>query len=219
MKMPSNTALLVLFAIAIALTGCSEKRASEERAGSEKPVSAHETDPHGSNPHGGANPADPHAPAGATAANVKFTAPDGWVAEKPSSSMRQAQYKLPRVAGDPEDAEMVVFYFQGGGGGVQANIDRWIGQFTKADGSPATGQAKIDRGESHGIPLTTVDVSGTYLASSGAMMDGAVKKENFRMLAAVAETSAGPWFFRLTGPAKTVAKWAPSYRQFLDSIQ
>jgi len=35
---------------------------------------------------------------------LHFKAPDGWVTEKPTSSMRAAQYKLPKADGDPEDA-------------------------------------------------------------------------------------------------------------------
>jgi hypothetical protein len=44
-------------------------------------------------------------------------------------------------------------------------------------------------------------------------------KKNFRMLAAIAETTSGPWFFKLTGPEKTVANWEPSFEKFLDSIE
>jgi hypothetical protein len=163
-------------------------------------------------------PASAHASAVATGP-LKFTAPSDWESEQPSSSMRQAQYRLPRVEGDPEDAEVVVFYFQGGGGGVQANIDRWIGQFSKPDGSPATDTAKTTKREAHGIPLTVVDVSGTYAAGMGPMMQETKSKPNFRMLAAVAEAPSGPWFFKFTGPARTVAKWEASFQTFLDSIQ
>ena len=133
--------------------------------------------------------------------------------------MRKAQYLLPRVAGDSEDAEMVVYYFQGQGGSVQANVDRWISQFTKPDGTPASDSAKVSRKESHGIPLTIVDVSGTYVASMGPMQAEAKPKQKFRMLAAVAEASSGPWFFKLTGPTKTVAKWEASFLAFLGTIQ
>jgi hypothetical protein len=159
----------------------------------------------------------PATPRGSGTA-LKFTAPAGWIAETPSSGMRKAQYTLPRVEGDPEDAKMVVFFFEGQGGSVQANIDRWIGQFTKADGSPATDAARVSKKESHGIPLTIVDVSGTYKESMGPMTP-MTPKPNFRMLAAVAETGAGPWFFKLTGPAKTLTKWEPSFHAFLDTIE
>ncbi len=132
--------------------------------------------------------------------------------------MRKAQYKLPHVEGETEDAELAVFYFQGGGGGVQANIDRWVGQFTKPDGSPVTNEAKITHKQSHGVPLTIVDVSGVYNNSMGPNSP-APSKQSYRLLGAVAEAGNGPWFFKLTGPAKTVAKWEPSFQSFLDTIQ
>ncbi len=159
---------------------------------------------------GGANPAS----AGPT---LKFTAPADWVSEQPSSSMRQAQYRLPKVDGDPEDADLAVFFFPGGGGTVQENIDRWVAQFQKPDGTPVAGN--ISKREAHGIPITIVDVSGIYLSGSSAMMGETKPKPNFRMLAAVAETPAGLWFFKLTGPARTIERWAASFHSFLDTIQ
>ncbi len=155
--------------------------------------------------------ADPHASA------LRFTPPAEWISETPSSSMRQAQYRLPRVEGDPEDAELAVFFFSGQGGTVQDNIDRWIGQFQKNDGSPAAGA--ISRRDVQGIPLTIVDVSGIYLSSSGPMLEDTKAKPSFRMIAAVAETDAGPWFFKLTGPEKTVANWESGFQSFLDTLQ
>src|SRR4249920_3351365 len=61
------------------------------------------------------------------AGDLRFKAPDGWTTEKSSSSMRVAQYKLPKVEGDKEDASLVLYYFGANQGGTaQANIDRWI---------------------------------------------------------------------------------------------
>ena len=60
---------------------------------------------------------------------LHFKAPDGWVTEKASSSMRVAQYKLPKAEGDNDDASLIVYYFGATQGGTtQANIDRWIAQ-------------------------------------------------------------------------------------------
>ena len=112
---------------------------------------------------------------------------------------------------------MTVFNFGSGGGSLQDNINRWIGQFQNAIGSPANGT--VAHREIHGLAVSTVGVSGTYLASGGPMMSRTTSKPGFCMLAAVVETSAGPWFFKLTGPAKTVAKWAQSFQSFIDSIQ
>jgi hypothetical protein len=161
-----------------------------------------------------ANPASPHG-----GGVLKWTAPPEWVQETPVSSMRKAQYRLPRVTGDTDDAELAVFYFEGSGGSVQANIERWIGQFRKADGTPAGDTARTTHRRSHGIPVTIVDVSGTYLAGGMAMPVDKPEKPGFRMLAAVAEAGSGPWFFKLTGPAKTVARWEPAFESFLDTLQ
>jgi hypothetical protein len=197
--------LLCIGLLATMLAGCSkQEEGTQATADTLKPEAAHSS----------AAKVLPTAGGG-----LKFTPPEGWISEAPSSSMRKAQYRLPRAEGDSEDAEMVVFYFQGGGGGVQANIDRWIGQFSKPDGSPANDLAKVSKKDVHGIPVTTVDVSGTYSGAMGPMGGNSAPKNSYRMLAAVAEASDGPWFFKLTGPAKTVARWEPSFQTFVDSIQ
>jgi len=133
--------------------------------------------------------------------------------------MRKAQYKLPRAEGDMEDGELVVFYFgEGQGGSVEANVQRWIGQFKKADGSPAGDVARRTTKEVRGIKVTIVDVSGTY-TGGGPMMSSGDPKPSYRMLAAVAETRGGPWFVKLTGPTRTVTRWEPGFQEFLDSMR
>jgi hypothetical protein len=150
---------------------------------------------------------------------LTFTPPSGWMAESPSSSNRKAQFKLPRAEGDSEDAELVVHHFPSGGGTPQANIDRWIGQFTKPDGSSVADTAKVTHRSIEGIPFTIVDAGGSYSNAMMSMQKPEGPKANYRMLGAIAETKTGPWFIKLTGPAKTVYKWAPSYEAFLNSIR
>ena len=148
---------------------------------------------------------------------IKAKVPAEWSEQTPSSSMRKAQYALPKVAGDGEDAELAVFYFgPGQGGSVEANIERWIGQISQPDGSSSKGKAKTNKKEIGGMPVTLVDVSGTY---SAGMMSSAPPRQGYRMLAAVAETTEGPWFFKLTGPEKTIAKWSSSFDQLINSFK
>jgi hypothetical protein len=132
--------------------------------------------------------------------------------------MRLAQYRLPRQEGDPEDAELAVFYFGGQGGSVQANVDRWIGQFSNSDGSPVT-NPRVSEKETNGIPLTLVDVSGTYHQAQGPMMAQTTARENYRMMAAVAEGPGGPTFFKLTGPQPTVDHFEESFNSFLGTLR
>src|ERR1700690_1480542 len=81
-------------------------------------------------------------------AGLHWTAPPGWKTGDPKP-MRAATY----IVGD---AECVVYFFgQGQGGGVQANIDRWKGQFSQP------GPAKIGNRMVHGLKVTTIDIAGT----------------------------------------------------------
>ena len=188
-------AVLLLTAM---LTGCSEGSPAETESAPGPAVSA--------------------GPARASGAGLKFEAPSTWISETPSSSMRLAQYRLPRLEGDPEDAELAVFYFGGQGGSVQANVDRWIGQFSNPDGSPVTNPQVSER-DVNGISLTIVDVRGTYHQAQGPMMAQTTAKENYRMLAAVAEGPGGPSFFKLTGPQPTVDHFEESFNSFLDTLR
>ena len=148
---------------------------------------------------------------------IKAKVPTEWTEQTPSSSMRKAQYALPKVSGDGEDGELAVFYFgPGQGGSVEANIDRWIGQISQPDGSSSQDKAKTNKKEIGGMAITLVDVSGTY---SAGMMSNAPPRQAYRMLAAVAETADGPWFFKLTGPEKTIAKWSSGFDQFIASFK
>ncbi|MGH7601656.1 MAG: hypothetical protein ACREOI_35290 [bacterium] len=150
---------------------------------------------------------------------VTLAADPAWQTVTPSSSMRKAQFNLPRVADDAEDAELAVFYFGAGqGGSVEANLQRWYGQFTQPDSSLSAEKAKTANEVVDGMNLTTVDLSGTYV---GSMMPGteAQNKPNFRMLAAVLETPQGAYFFKLVGPEKTVAHWANSFSAFVKSAK
>jgi len=149
-----------------------------------------------------------------------YTAPDGWVAEKPSSSMRVAQYKLPRQSGDQEDASLVLYYFgQNQGGGTQANIDRWISQMHQADGSDPKARAKTETLTVNGLKVTTLDLSGTYSAEMTPGGGDFTNKPNYRLRGAVVETPKGSYFLKLVGPEKTIAHWDQSFRDYLNSFQ
>jgi hypothetical protein len=79
----------------------------------------------------------------AQAPMLRYQVPEGWTTEQPRSSMRQAQFSLPRAAGDGEDAEAVIFFFgRGQGGSVTANLERWAGQMQVADGRPGTARRR-----------------------------------------------------------------------------
>lgn len=150
---------------------------------------------------------------------LKFTVPAGWIEEPRSSSMRVAQYKLPKIAADTEDASLVLYYFgQGQGGTAAANVERWVDQMKQADGS-AVKDAKEERFETNGLKVTTVDVSGTYVAETAPGSGTLNNNPGYRLRAAVIETPKGSYFVKLVGPEKTVTQWNDSFLSYLKSFQ
>lgn len=155
----------------------------------------------------------------ASVATLTFSAPAGWKPVATSSSMRVAQFALPRAAGDTADADLVVYYFGGSGGTVAANIDRWLGQMQQPDGKPSAAAARRDTRSINGLTVTLVDVSGTYVAEMTPGSAARHHSPDFRLRAAVIETANGPYFVKLTGPSRTIAAAERSFEQFLASLK
>jgi len=153
-------------------------------------------------------------------AGLTYSAPPAWHTRPPSSSMRVAEFVIPKAQSDTEDAELVIYYFgAGGGGGVEANIDRWIGQVQQPDGSASKAKAKRVERTINGLKVTTIDVSGTYTAE---MRPGATEhynKPGYRLCAAVIDTPQGAHYIKMTGPAKTVGAAQADYEKFLSSLK
>lgn len=165
-----------------------------------------------------AAPATPQAPA--ASGELEFSAQAGWVVETPTSSMRKAQYLLPHADGDTEDASLVVYFFgAGGGGGREANLTRWAGQFEQPDGSDSSGRMKSADRTVNGLAVTDVELSGTYVAETTPGSGERVRKEGWRMIASIVEAPAGPCYAKLVGPGRTVARWEPSYKSFIDALK
>jgi hypothetical protein len=142
---------------------------------------------------------------------VKWAMPARWK-EGPPKQMRAATYLIPAASGDSEGAECAVF--MNIGGGVQANIDRWVGQFEKTDGPPTQRRETIN-----GLLVTTVDVSGTFKGGGQMMGQSSASKSSYRLLGAIAEAQEGEVFFKLTGPAKTVAAAQGEFQTMLKSLK
>ncbi len=92
------------------------------------------------------------------------------------------------------------------------NIRRWGSQFEGA------GEARKTTSEVAGLNVTRVEIAGTYLAPGGPMMESQGRKENFRLLGAIVEAPEGSVFFKLTGPANTVAAAEREFDAMIQSI-
>jgi hypothetical protein len=155
------------------------------------------------------------------AGGLSWSAPKEWSAQ-PARPMRAATYSLPAAKGDTEPAELAVFYFGAGqGGAVDANVKRWVSQFQKPDGKPVdpAKDAKTKQEKLNGLPVTTVEVKGTY-GGGGPMMGPATPpKPGFKLRGAIVEGPEGPLFFKLTGPEKTVNGAEKGFRKMVESVK
>ena len=145
-------------------------------------------------------PVSAPAPAGAAdaaSAGLTFAIPAAWPSSAPTSNMRIAQAQIPGPGGD---GSLAVFYFgPGGGGDLESNLERWIGQMGVAPGT----QPARERFASNGLTVTWIDVQGSLLPST--MGTGpATEQPGSRLYGAVVEGPGGPWFFKATGPDATM---------------
>jgi len=155
------------------------------------------------------------ATASCAPAGIEWKVPTGWVtgAEKP---MRAATYA---VGGTDAPAECAVFFFGAGqGGDVDANIARWISQVKQPDGSDSEDKAMRAKVKSACCQITTIEVAGIYLASSGAMMQTTEEKPGFVLLGAIVPGPKGNVFFKFTGPKTTVDNAKEDFLGMLRSV-
>ena len=148
-------------------------------------------------------------------AGIEWRVPTGWV-PGPEKPMRVATYM---AGGLDAPAECAAFFFGAGqGGDVDANIARWISQVKQPDGSDSEDKAARDKVKSACCQITTIEVAGTYLASSGPMMQTTAEKPGFVLLGAIVPGPQGNVFFKLTGPKETVAKIRNDFLAMLKSV-
>ncbi len=143
-----------------------------------------------------------------SAGDLSLTVPESWKKEPVSSQFRKAQMKVPKVEGDSEDADFVVYYFDGGGGGVDPNIERWVKSFQPAGRKTKATAGKAPQGE-----YVFLDLEGTWNKPVGPTVQQRTREmPNARALSVILTTKEGNYFIRLTGPAKTVAANVDAFR-------
>ncbi|HTE16959.1 MAG TPA: hypothetical protein VK689_01095, partial [Armatimonadota bacterium] len=156
--------------------------------------------------------------------NVTGTVSGEWTAQPAGGQFRLAQFAIPKAEGDTAPALLIVFHFgRGGGGSVEDNVRRWTGMMRQPNGGDSARLAKRDLKEREGLRISTMDLSGTYLERPFPMSDQFTERPNYRMLAAIIETTAegaeGPYFIRLVGPAKSVTAAQPGWDAMIASLK
>ncbi len=149
---------------------------------------------------------------------LELTAPKDWVRKEPKSRIVEHEFAAPVAEGDTTEGRITIM---GAGGEVQANIDRWAGQFTQPAGVESKDVTKVTKKKVNGIEIHVVDITGTYQDMPAGPFAGgkATPREDYRMLGAImVAPKIGNYFVKFYGPAKTVAKYEADFGKMLDSL-
>jgi hypothetical protein len=128
-----------------------------------------------------------------------------------STGMFRAGTLNAKVEGLEKPLEAIFYHFPGpgGGGGVQANVDRWLGQFAT---KPESKTEEIDAG---GKKITLVTATGTY--NDGPPMGAKTPRENYTLIAAIVPTEDSNIFIKLAGPKDAITKLAEGFKKMAGS--
>ena len=200
--------LLVVLSL-FTLTACSPEDSGQTATPTPPATTAEATAPAAPEP----------APSGRdSVAGLSWSVPGGWTpqAQRP---MRVATYHTPPAHGDTDPGEVAVFYFgPQEGGTVEANVNRWFGQFDQDDGRPTSEVAERETIEVDTMRVTLVRASGTYNAAAGPMAPRADLRPDYRLIGAIAEGPEGAVFFKFTGPDRTVLEQAANFDLLVGSL-
>lgn len=154
-----------------------------------------------------ASAASTAAPA-STPPQLVYTTPEGWE-EKEGSMMRDVNLSF----GENGEGECYVARLPGAGGGLVANVNRWLGQM----GADTLSEAEINalpKKALFGQPATFLDVEGDF---SPGMGSSEVKKD-YRLLGLILASEAGAVFVKMTGPKEIVTQNTEAFDTFTSSL-
>lgn len=149
--------------------------------------------------------------------NLHLTLPESWTPTAPTNNMRKAQFTM-KAAEGAEPGEMAVFYFGPSAGGIESNLTRWYNQFEQPDGKNTSDVVVREEFEVDGMKTILIHFIGTMKTATMPGMPNTGPKTDWMNLSAIVVTPQGPWFFKSTGPAKTLKEHISVTKQFINGI-
>jgi len=152
------------------------------------------------------------APATFKVSEFTFTRPAHWEWVESTSQMRKAELKVVDEKTKAK-AEVVFYHFgQGGAGGIQANVDRWLGQFVEPRDKINAKTEDVTVGKHK---TTYVSAEGTY--KSGMPGGPQTPMPNYALLGAIIEASEGNVFVKMTGPKELTRSATADFKKLVES--
>ena len=146
---------------------------------------------------------------------LQMTAPADWDKKTPSVRIIAYEFSLPPAEKGLDPGRMTIM---SAGGSIEANLDRWYGQFRQEDGGDTAKAAKTEKKEIAGQTVHLVEITGTFKDQRGPFSKAEFKKD-YEMFAAIIETGAGNIFVKTTAPKKTMAKHKKAIRAMIEGLK
>ena len=147
---------------------------------------------------------------------ISLPVPGQWERKQPRTRIVEHEF----AAKGPEGSKAARVTIMGAGGGVEANIDRWKGQFRTANGGAV--EAKVEKAKVGESDVHIVEISGTYMDRPGGPFAGGkvVPRPGHRMLGAIIVTpKSGHYFIKVLGEEKTVAENRKALKDMLGELK
>lgn len=146
----------------------------------------------------------------------EMTVPVGFKRVKPKSGLLEHEFEV--SAGEGDDAATARLTMMPAGGGVEANIVRWKGQFTGGDPEKQTSK-EIKVGD---WAVHLVDVSGSFSerVGGGPFAGGrVVVREDYAMAGAILAHPTGRlYFLKMIGPSKVIKENREEFVKMVKSL-
>lgn len=156
----------------------------------------------------------------AIAQDLRAQVPVAWKKQKPKGFGRIHQYLLPRAKDDPADGLLFIAHFgQGGGGSLEANLQRWYKMVEQPDDKSSEEVAETHVIETDGVKITWIDLPGTYLDKPFPFSRKVTRRETYRLFAAQIDGGQeAPYWLRAYGPNRTMLEHREAFQAFLRSV-
>ena len=138
-----------------------------------------------------------------------FERPEGWKWVKPEGSFRVAQ--LEKTGAGKSAIVMAFSRFPAGAGGTpQANVERWVGQFSRTATPP-----EVQSLAGNACPVTRVKIRGTLKGGT----PGGPEKEitDALLLGAILEAEGGMIVVKMAGPATSLTQEEKTFDALLSA--
>jgi len=149
---------------------------------------------------------------------LKLTLPAEWERVEPRSQMITHEFSIPAPDEGDDPGRMTIM---AAGGSIEANIDRWVGQFRTSTGQLlGENDKKVSVKEVGDTKVHLVDLRGDFFDQPRGPFGPKVQHSDYRLLGAIIPTAGhGTWFVKFYGPEETVTAAEQGFNKMVETIE